>query len=426
MFFIYRFLTIISYPFLIILIYLRKFQKKEHKIRFKEKIFSSYFNVLRKKNFKLVWFHAASIGELKSILPIIKEINKRESNFEFLITTITLSSSNLAETEFKQFENVQHRFFPLDVNFLIKSFLKKWKPDFIFLVDSEIWPNLIINAKKNKIPLAIINARITRKSSKRWLRFRETAERIFKNIDLCLSSNRETYEFFLKFNKNVFLTGNIKLISKNYLEVKENFNEKRLIKKKIWLAASTHKNEEAFCLKAHLKLKKEFDNLITIIAPRHIVRVNEIKKICNNFNLKSQILNKDDLISDDNEVIIINSFGDLDQFFKIAKCVFIGKSINPKLKDQGGQSPIDAASLGCKIYHGPYIYNFKEIYEILKKNEITEEIETFDELADKIKRDFSIENKKHDKFRQIMVSLKQDTLNATMKKVNNFLFNETL
>ena len=426
MIFIYRVLTVLSYPILIILIYLRKFQNKEHKIRYKEKIFSSYFNIIRKKKFKLVWFHAASIGELKSILPIIKEINKRESNFEFLITTLTLSSSNLAETEFKQFENVQHRFFPLDVNFLIKSFLKKWKPDFIFLVDSEIWPNLIINAKKNKIPLAIINARITKKSSKRWLRFRDTAERIFKNIDLCLSSNRETYEFFLKFNKNVFLTGNIKLISKNYLEVKENLNEKRLIKKKIWLAASTHKNEEAFCLKAHLKLKKEFDNLITIIAPRHIVRVNEIKKICNNFNLKSQILNKDDLISYENEVIIINSFGDLDQFFKIAKSVFIGKSINPKLKDQGGQSPIDAAFLGCKIYHGPYIYNFKEIYEILKKNEITEEIETFDELADKIKRDFSIENKKHDKFRQIMVSLKQDTLNATMKKVNNFLFNETL
>ena len=232
MIFIYRVLTVLSYPILIILIYLRKFQNKEHKIRYKEKIFSSYFNIIRKKKFKLVWFHAASIGELKSILPIIKEINKRESNFEFLITTLTLSSSNLAETEFKQFENVQHRFFPLDVNFLIKSFLKKWKPDFIFLVDSEIWPNLIINAKKNKIPLAIINARITRKSSKRWLRFRETAERIFKNIDLCLSSNRETYEFFLKFNKNVFLTGNIKLISKNYLEVKENLNEKRLIKKK--------------------------------------------------------------------------------------------------------------------------------------------------------------------------------------------------
>ena len=132
MIFVYRFLTTIFYPILIILIYIRKLQKKEHKFRFKEKIFSSYFNILRKKNFKLVWFHAASIGEMRSILPIIKEINKRKSNYEFLITTVTLSSSNLAETEFKQFNNVQHRFFPLDVDFLVKSFLNKWRPDFIF------------------------------------------------------------------------------------------------------------------------------------------------------------------------------------------------------------------------------------------------------------------------------------------------------
>ena len=129
---IYRILTNLFYPFLIIFFYFRKLRNKEHKIRFKEKIFSSCFNVLRKKNLKLVWFHAASIGEMKSILPIIEEINKKKSNFEFLITTITLSSSNLAETEFKQFNNVQHRFFPLDVDFLVKSFLSKWKPDFIF------------------------------------------------------------------------------------------------------------------------------------------------------------------------------------------------------------------------------------------------------------------------------------------------------
>ena len=90
-------------------------------------------------------------------------------------------------------------------------------------MDSEIWPNLIINAKKNKVPLAVINARITRKSSKRWLRLPNTAEKIFKNIDLCLSSNKETQEFLLKFNKNVFLTGNIKLISKNF----SNENEKK-------------------------------------------------------------------------------------------------------------------------------------------------------------------------------------------------------
>ena len=141
---VYRILTILLYPLLIILIYLRKFQNKEHKYRFREKIFPSYFNVLRKENSKLVWFHAASIGEMKSILPLINELNKKDDNFEFLITTVTLSSSNLAERKLEQFDNVQHRFFPLDIEFLINQFLIKWKPNYIFLlkhfmIQQDIW-----------------------------------------------------------------------------------------------------------------------------------------------------------------------------------------------------------------------------------------------------------------------------------------------
>ena len=124
------------------------------------------------------------IGEMKSIFPIIKELNKNYKHFEFLITTTTLSSGNLAEIELKKFSNVQHRFFPVEVEFIVKIFLKNWKPNFIFLVDSEIWPNLILKAKKNKIPIAIINARITKKTSDRWL-FSKTSKLIFNKIDLC-------------------------------------------------------------------------------------------------------------------------------------------------------------------------------------------------------------------------------------------------
>lgn len=423
---VYRILTILIYPLLIILIYLRKLQKKEHKYRFKEKIFPSYFNVLRKENSKLVWFHAASIGEMKSILPLINELNKKDDNFEFLITTVTLSSSNLAERELKQFRNAQHRFFPLDVEFLINQFLIKWKPNYIFLVDSEIWPNLILNAKKKKIPLAIINARITKKSSKRWMKFPKTAKNILNKIDLCLSCNKETNDFFLKFNKNVFFTGNIKFITEDYLNINENLNGKILNTKKFWLAASTHRNEEIFCLKVHLELKKRFKNLITLIAPRHINRVNEIKTICNKLNLNSQILDENDLILDKKEVIIINSFGNLNTFFKLSKSVFIGKSMNPKLKNQGGQNPIDAANLGCRIYHGPYVNNFKEIYAILKENKIAEEVTTFIELANKLTLDLSNENKDNENFFKIMNSLKEKTLYKTMKQINNFLFNENI
>ena len=115
-------LTNFLYPFLIILIYIRKFIKKEHQSRFKEKIFSRNFNINKNPKLRLIWFHAASIGELKSILPLIKYLNKNEKKIEILITTITLSSSNLAEKEFNKTQNIHHRFFPLDIKFLINFF----------------------------------------------------------------------------------------------------------------------------------------------------------------------------------------------------------------------------------------------------------------------------------------------------------------
>ena len=192
---LYRILTVILYPFLIILIYLRIFFKKEDPLRFKEKIFSSGFNAGRRTKSKLVWFHAASMGELKSILPLIEELNKNNNDLEFLITTVTLSSSNLARDELRKFNNAHHRFLPIDIEFLIKKFLLLWKPSAILLVDSEIWPNLILSAKKNKIPLAIINARITTKTFKKWMLIPETAEKIFKSFDLCLTSNLETKKY---------------------------------------------------------------------------------------------------------------------------------------------------------------------------------------------------------------------------------------
>ena len=111
----------------------------------------------------MIWFHAASVGELKSILPLIKELNQQNKNLEFLITTTTLSSGNLAKEKLEQYNNISHRYLPVDVNFIINKFLLLWKPDIIFLVDSEIWPNLILNANDKKIKLGIINARITKK-----------------------------------------------------------------------------------------------------------------------------------------------------------------------------------------------------------------------------------------------------------------------
>ncbi len=422
---LYRILTTFLYPILILAIFFRKIKKKEDAFRYKEKIFPSCFNVVRNSDSKLIWFHAASVGEFKSILPIIEEINNNYKHIEFLVTTVTLSSSNLAKEELKKFNNVHHRFFPLDVGFLMNKFFSLWKPNIIFLVDSEIWPNLIFRANKNKIPLSLINARITSKTFKKWMIFPRTAQKIFSSFSLCLTSNLETKNYLLKFNKeNIYFNGNIKLINKIDAGGIKNLNEKFLLKNRFWLAASTHKGEEVFCLQTHIQLKNKYNDIVTIIAPRHIERVKSIKMACDDLNLNVQIINKNEPILDNKEIIIINSFGILSNYFKYAKSVFIGKSTIKRLENVGGQNPIDAAKLGCKIYHGPYVYNFKEVYEILKKIQISEKIENTKELSDNLIKDLEDHRKDNKKISVLINNLGQKTLADTMNKINNFLLNE--
>ena len=421
----YRILTNLIYPLLLILIFVRKIFNKEDPYRFKEKIFISHFNINRKKNKKLIWFHAASIGEFKSIVPIIDELNINNVNLEFLVTTTTLSSGNLAKEQFDKYDNVYHRYFPIDVDFLIKEFLSLWKPKVIFLVDSEIWPNLIIRAKKNSIPLALVNARISSKTFNRWMLFPKTAKKIFNMFSLCLASSSETKKILDKLEvSNVHFNGNIKLINKINVNNIQNPNDKFLKKNRFWIAASTHVGEEKFCLNVHMRLKKKHKDIITIIAPRHIERCQKIKNLCETYNLESQILNKNELIVKNKEIIIINSFGVLNSYFKYVKSAFIGKSIVEKMKNDSGQNPIDAAKLGCKIYHGPYVSNFKEIYEILKKINISKQISNYNDLSDNLIADFKNSSVKDYKIYNSINALGQKTLANTMQNINNFFSNE--
>ena len=176
-------------------------------------------------------------------------------------------------------------------------------------------------------------------------------------------------------------------------------NENDIIKTiKFWCAVSTHDGEDIFCLKVHANLKSKQKNLITIIIPRHINRAENIGNLCKKLNLKYRVLSKHDKIKTDDEIIIVNSYGVVTNYLKLCKSVFIGKSIIKKLKPSGGQNPIEAAKLGCKIYHGPYIYNFQEIYKLLNEYKITKEIKDIKELSSNLNYDFdnpkSIDEKK--------------------------------
>ncbi len=421
---LYRLITFFLYPLLIILIYYRKILKKEDPNRFKEKIFPSHYNVIKKKK-ELVWFHAASIGEFKSIMPILAELNKQHNNLEFLVTTTTFSAGKLAVEEIRKHKNVKHRYFPVDVGFIIEKFLFLWNPKVIILVDSEIWPNLITIAKKNEIPLGLINARITSKTYNKWMAFPKTAKKIFSCFSFCLASNLETKKYLFQLNaKNTVFKGNIKFINNFKKKTYSNLIKKRLSNLRFWLAASTHEGEEAFCLKTHQLLKKRFPDITTIIAPRHIDRVDRIKKLCIKYNLNAQILKKNESISKNKEIIILNSFGVLNNYFKYAKSVFIGKSTVLKLKSDGGQNPIDAAKLGCKIYHGPYVYNFDDVYKYLRRKNVSKMIRKPLQLSKFLILDLNKKKKKNNKIKKPLYHLERKILKDTMKSLDNFLFDE--
>jgi len=415
---VYRIIIHFFYPIIILITYFRKFVGKEDKKKFIEKIYPT--NIVFKDK-GLVWFHAASIGELKSIIPIINFLIKKKKK-KVLLTTITYSSGKLVEKKFKNNKFIFHRYMPFDLPFLINKFLDSFQPKSAIFVDSEIWPNFIYEIKSRQMKLILLNARITKKTFDKWKILNKFATSIFSKFDLCLCSNKNSLNFLKKLNaKKVKMIGNLKFITteKNVEKLKDS-TLKKLRKYKVWCAASTHKGEELFCLNAHKIIKHKYSNVLTIIIPRHIERVNEIVLLCKDLKLRSKVINLESDIDLRSEVIIINSFGILNKYFNYCNSVFMGKSVLKNKIKVGGQNPLEAVRSGCKVYHGPYVYNFQEIYNFLNQKRISYKIQSSKLLANKIISDFS-KKTHHNKAINVINKHGQLIYNKTIKELKNFI-----
>ena len=390
MIFLYRLLTTTLFPVLVLIIYLRKFFGKEDKSRFKEKfLIRDDYQDFQWKAKNVIWFHAASVGEVNSIIPIIKEILENKTDVFILLTSTSLSSSQLIKKKI-DLKNFKHHFFVLDISFLVKKFINYWNPKLVIFVDSEVWPSHLLEIKKRKIPLILLNGRITNKTLKRWQLFKKTSQDIFSLYDLCLASSEESLNNLKNLGaKSVEYIGNIKFCADVKNKNKYDNNQSIYGNKKIWSAASTHPGEEIFFFKTHIELKNKGENILTIIIPRHTNRSKEILAIGKSLKLKVEILNDVDEIKEDSEVIVVNSIGNMTNFFNKSRSVFMGKSLLKKLIEVGGQNPIEPAKCGCKIYHGPFVSNFKEIYNLLNNKKIAFEVNNETNLAKNLSRDFN-------------------------------------
>jgi len=375
--YIYRFLinlVLIFSPFIILF---RLFKKKEDLFRFKEKF--CFFSKKKIKK-KLIWFHGASVGELMSIIPLVQKFEKINTIDQILITTSTVSSAKVFE-KFK-FKKTIHQFFPIDTNFISNSFLDYWKPSLAIFVDSEIWPNMLLNIKKKSIPAILLNARITNKSFKRWKLFGNFSFEIFNCFTKALPCNKDTYNHLKYFNlKNIKFIGNLKFSQKeNYKLIVPKKLQEFFSKKIFWCAGSTHNKEEIICINVHKRLKKKYNNLISIIIPRHINRKLELISLFEENGLSVHCHSSKKKISNKTDVYLVDTYGESSLFYKLCNVVFIGGSI----VKHGGQNPLEASRLGCKIIHGPNVDNFKDIYKLLSKLKISKEINSTENLLKNI------------------------------------------
>ena len=410
-FFIYQFFISIILLFSPVIIIYRILKNKEDKFRVKEKL---CFPSEKRSRGKLVWFHGSSVGEIMSIIPIIKKYDKDRTINKILITSSTLSSSKILKKI--KFKKTTHQFYPIDHFFFSNKFLDHWKPNIAIFLESEIWPSMFKSINKKKIPLILLNARITKKTYNRWFKIKKFSNSIFSLIDKAYSQNSETNYYLKKLNvKSIKSIGNLKFIENDNFE--SNQADKKLFsqfkKYKTFIAASTHDTEELFAAKTHILLKKKNKNIITIIIPRHVNRINQIISQINELGLNviSRSSNKRKLKNID--IFVVDTFGESKKFYKFATTVFLGGSIIKR----GGQNPLEPARFGTKILHGPNIDNFKDVYKYLNQLKISSKVKSPQECANSII--FRKNIKKAKKMKYLGTKILKKTLNELDKSIHN-------
>ena len=406
----YYLITTVFYYLLYPYLYFRILKKKECPLRYKEKLGISHKT---RNNGYLIWFHCSSIGELKSIFPIIDHYLKKN---QILVTTSTLGSNEVFQKKYYNTNNIIHQYAPIDSPQIIKKFFKKWNPNIIFFTESEIWPNQIFYAKNINIPIILLNARISNKSFIKWKLIKNSMNKILNCFDLILCQSNESADYFNYFgNNNIKMLGNLKfVVSGDFENKEENLN---LQKRLVFIALSTHPTEEEVCIKIHSSLKSQHPNLLTIIIPRHINRIPEIQKIIINNKLNFLIAESLDNFKNNTDILIINSYGNTKKILKSSKYVFIGGS----LVDHGGQNPIEVAYNNSLIFHGPHVHNFTEIYNFLNKENIAFKINSEAELINQLKE--KINDYQNKNIKEKIIRMGDEILSSTIKELDQYIVN---
>ena len=308
----------------------------------------------------LVWIHGASVGEVLAVASLIERL--RALNLRILLTSGTVTSAAIVARRFPP--DIIHQYVPYDSPRFVARFLDHWRPSLALFIESDLWPNLILSSAARRLPMVLINGRMSPRSFPRWRRVSATISALLGRFDICLAQSRVDAERFSALGcANVVTTGNLKLDVPAPPADAQKLERLMLATRgrPVIVAASTHPGEEEILLQAHRTLSGVFPGLLTVIVPRHPDRGPAIALTVATSGLAGALRSRGEQPVAATEVYVADTLGELGLFYRLAPIVFMGGS----LVRHGGQNPIEAVKLGAAIVHGPHVFNFADVYEAL-------------------------------------------------------------
>lgn len=375
---LYRGATFLGAPLINYYLNKRKAAGKEDAARFPERLGQSD---LPRPEGRLIWMHAASVGESLSLLPLIDHLLGSLSDTKILITTGTITSAKLMAERLP--DGAFHQYIPVDRLSYVRRFLDHWRPDLTLWTESEFWPNFISETSARNIPLILINGRISPKAFAGWQKARGLIGHILRCFDLCLGQSGEDVERLLHLGATKAKSvGNLKfavpalpVIDADLAELNSKVGDRPR-----WLAASTHPGEEQIVADVHKQLKSSHPELLTVIVPRHPARGIEVADLLRGQGLTTAVRSQDDPIDQNTDIYIADTMGEMGLFFRLSQIVFMGKSLVPL----GGQNPLEAFRLECAVIHGPYMMNFQWMSEQMAQEDCAVTVADPEALAEAV------------------------------------------
>lgn len=328
---------------------------------------------------KTIMFHGVSVGEVIALENLIKLARETFKDYKILITTGTKTGQDIAKKKYAGVADFV-TYFPFDLPVCDKLFFKKIKPDIILMVETELWPFFAYYAKKNNVPLLLINGRISDDSFKTYKYFGWFFKHIFNCYDGIFTQSREDMEKMIKIGAPA---GKTEVMKNLKFDIQKNTTPLDFKKgeEKILIAGSTHKGEDEIVLKTFCALKKEFKDLKLIIAPRHLTRTDSVSNLIKQTGFKYGFRSKKEDFSE-NDVILLDTLGELSRMYSVADIAFIGGSFN----NTGGHNPLEATIYSKPVVSGPSVKNFKDIYWLLSRSDAAKVVKTQEELEGHIRK----------------------------------------